>query len=315
MFLGASLVGDSSSYTVTPSYVDNIKHLTITKGFFDSLTVNKDVNKYNVNSPIPNVWDVSMIMMGDFDGTTSLGALDIDLDQVDAVLVKRREIGTNNPNHDWVIIDYRDLSSLLYDEKLEAINAPQYDNTNRSQAKYEYAVVPLIGADQVTTVSGSVDSVFDGIFLVGADEMWGTIVTDAFINTVRNIEKSYQTTLNRRYPVSMSAAVVNYDSGSVTGEFVPFDEESCQLIYDDDIRTVYQKRFMDFLTDYKAKILKSLDGRIWLVDVTPSPSDNANGIYYRRQVTFNWNEIGSLDSQEDLYYNKMNEVPSKYWGG
>lgn len=315
MYLGASFVGDSSSYTITPSYVDNIKHMTIQKGFFDSFTANTDVNKYNVNSPIPKVWEVSMIMMGDFDDSTSLGALEIDLDQVEAVLVKRREVGNNNPDNKWVIIDYKDVSSLIYDEKLEVINAPHFDNTNRSLTKYEYAVVPLVGGEQLTTISGSVDSVFDGIFLVGADEMWGTIVTDAFINTVRNIEKSYQTTLNRRYPVAMSAAVVNYDSGSVTGEFVPFDEESCQLIYDDDIRTAYQKRFMDFLTDYRAKILKSLDGRIWLVDVTPSPSDNANGIYYRRQVTFNWNEIGSLDSQEDLYYNKINEVPQQYWGG
>lgn len=315
MFLGTSLVGDSSSYTISPSYVHNIRHLNLRYGFFDSLTVNEDVKKYNVNSPIPKEWEVTTIMMGDFDGTTSLGVLDIDLDLVDAMLVKRRELGENNPDHDWLIIEYQDLSEMTYDEKLEAINSFKYDNTNRSLATYEYAITPLINGEEAITVSGTVKSSFDGIFILDKDEIWGTIVTDAFINTVRNIEKTYQTTLNYRYPVTTTAAVVNYDSGSTTGEFVPFDNETCELIYDDKIRTDYQKRFMDFLTNYKSKILKSLDGRIWLVDVSPSPSDNANNMYNRRQVTFNWVEIGDYESQEDTYYSKFYDIPQRYWGG
>ena len=315
MFLGTSLIGDSSSYTITPTYVDNIRHLNLRNGFFDSLTVNDDVKKYDVNSPIPKKWEVSTIMMGDFDGTTSLGVLDIDLDLVDSILVKRREVSENNPDHDWLIIEYVDMSDLTYDEKLETINSFKYDNTNRSLATYEYAIVPLIDDEEVMTVSGTVESYFDGIFILDQNEIWGTIVTDAFINTTRNIEKQYQTTLNRRYPVSASASVVNYDSGSATGEFVPFDDETCTLIYDDRIRTDYQKRFMDFLTDYKAKILKSLDGRIWLVDVSPSPADNAVNMYNRRQVTFNWVEIGDYESQKDTYYSKFYDIPQRYWEG
>lgn len=313
MFLGTSLVGDSSSYTITPSYVDNIRHLNLARGFFDSLTVNEDVNKYNINSPIPKEWEVTTIMMGDFDGTTSLGVLDIDLDLVDSILVKRRELGENNPDHDWVIIEYQDLSDLSYEEKLEAINSFKYDTTNRSLATYEYAIIPLVNGEEAITVSGTVKSSFDGIFILDKDEIWGTIVTDAFINTTRNVEKSYQTTLNYRYPVSTTAAVINYDSGSATGEFVPFDTETCELIYEDKTRTDYQKRFMDFLTNYKPKILKSLDGRIWLCDVSPSPSDNANSIYNRRQVTFNWVEIGDYESQRDTYFSKIYDIPTQYW--
>lgn len=315
MILGASLIGEPLSYTVTPTHVDNIQHLTLTRGVFDSLTINDNPEKYPINSAIPKKWEVATIMMGDFDGTTSLGNIDLEVDQLTAMIVKRREIGGNNPSHDWLIIEYEDLSELTFDEKLEEINSFKYDNTNRATATYEYAIVPLIGNDEAITVSGTVESSFDGIYILDREQLWGTIVTDAFINTVRNIEKSYQTTLNNRYPVSSSAAVVNYDSGSATGEFVPFDNNTCELIYDDGVRTEYQKRFMDFLTNYRAKILKSLDGRIWLVDVNPSPSDSAENMYNRRLVTFNWTEIGDVESQSDIYYTRFFDVPKEYWGG
>lgn len=315
LFLGSSLIGDSSSYTLAPSNVTEVNHVTLEDGVFDTLCVNDDVIKYDIDSPIPEKWDVSTIMFAKFDDSTSAGAFDVDIDLVDGMLIKRCEIGDLNPEHKWLTINYIDVSGLTPDEKIELLNSPYYDNTNKSMATYEYAITLLSGTEEIGTVSSLVESSFDGIFITDDEQTWGTIVTDAFVNTTRNIAKSYQTTLNYRYPVVTTAAVINYDSGNATGEFVPFDPEACQLIYEDATRNAYQKRFMDFLTNYKAKILKTMDGRIWLVDVNPSPTDSANGIYYRRNVSFNWTEIGDYNSQADMYYNKLYDVPEKYWKG
>lgn len=313
LFLGTSFIGDISSYTLAPSDIENIKNITITRGIFDAMSVNTDVIKHNVTDPIPDKWEGATIMQGDFDETTSLGALDLDIDAIDGFIVKRREVSVNNPEHKWLFLMYEDLTGMSYEEKLAAFNTPHFDNTNRSSTMYEYAIVPLTGRDPVTVVPNLIESFFNGVFIADCDETWGTIVTDAFINTTRNIQKSYQTTLNHRYPRMTTAAIVNYDTGSCEGEFVPIDWDECTLNYDDIERNIYQKKFMDFLTNYKAKMLKSMDGRTWLIDVSPSPSDTADGIYYRRKQSFNWTEVGDFNSQSDMYYNRLYNVPERYW--
>ncbi len=70
---------------------------------------------------------------------------------------------------------------------------------------------------------------------------------------------------------------------------------------------------MDFIADGIPKILKLFDGRIWLVQTTPNPSDTAEESYNNRYITFTWVEIGNINSEEDLYYLGLSEVTEEWW--
>lgn len=70
---------------------------------------------------------------------------------------------------------------------------------------------------------------------------------------------------------------------------------------------------MDFLCDSVPKILKLPDGRKWLIQVTPNPTDTAEENYNNRYINFTWVEIGDMDSEEDLYYLGLSDVSPEWW--
>jgi len=70
---------------------------------------------------------------------------------------------------------------------------------------------------------------------------------------------------------------------------------------------------MDFISDGIPKILKLPNGRLWLVQIAPSPSDTAGQSYNDREISWSWTEVGSVDSEEDLYYLGFSEVDPEWW--
>lgn len=109
----------------------------------------------------------------------------------------------------------------------------------------------------------------------------------------------------------------NYDTGTCRGSFVPVaEDDECKLAYDskfDYQRIKHQKEFMDFISDGIPKILKLPDGRMWIIQVTPNPTDTANQVYNNREISFSWVEVGDVNSEEDLYYLGLSEVSSEWW--
>lgn len=94
------------------------------------------------------------------------------------------------------------------------------------------------------------------------------------------------------------------------------EEEGCELAYDaqyDYQRIKYQRDFMDYICDSIPKILKLPDGRLWLIQVTPNPTDTANQAYNDREISWSWVEIGDVDSEEDLYYLGFSNVEQEWW--
>ena len=109
----------------------------------------------------------------------------------------------------------------------------------------------------------------------------------------------------------------NYEEITVNATFVPTDgtnEENGCIIYDDDRMNVdYNRRVKDFLTNGKAKIIKSCDGRCWLVDINTPPSDTATDNYKNRQISFGAVEIGSIENEEDLYECGFTDVDTQWY--
>ena len=102
---------------------------------------------------------------------------------------------------------------------------------------------------------------------------------------------------------------------------MPVDEddngEECmdyaEAVEDDRRRILFNRKIKDFLSNGKAKILKNVDGQSWLVYVTTPPTDSAGNDYKDRTLAFTCTEIGSLDSEQDLYDNGLSDIPEEWW--
>lgn len=305
MYFFGDFLADEQSVAFTPTDVDGITKATLTGAWFDYFKVTHDVDS-SMSQNSPTEWDNNTVLLAEFDGTTNAGNLDWSVDNTNAILLKRRKKNTNGEN--WITIFAHEITTE------EDFKFTYIDFLNQANVEYEYALVPIFENSEGEYTLASVWSEMDEkIFLMEKDNFWNAIVTDAALNSTRNISKSYHTVLHRRYPTTTTSATVNYDSGTSDAQWYPFDEDNCELIFDDPVRYPYQKRFMDYLTNYNPKILKAFDGRIWLVDVDPSPSDTMNEVYFLRTVSFGWTEIGHYESENDLYRANLIDVEPKYW--
>lgn len=306
MFFLNDFLGDEHATAFTPTDINKVTKATLSGAWFDYFKVVHDTSGPMNQNP-PTAWDNKTVLLAEFDGTTAAGSLDWSIGNTNAVLVKRRKKNATDGSS-WITLYAQEIDST------GDFNFTYIDFTNRANVEYEYALVPVFGS---TEGEYSVESIWsemdEKIFLMEKNNFWNAIVTDAALNTTRNISKSYHTVLHRRYPTSTTSATVNYESGTSDADWYPWDAENCELIFTDEVRVPYQERFMDFLTNYNPKILKSFDGRIWLVDIDPSPVDTMHDVYFLRTVSFGWTEIGRHDSENDLYRANLIDVDPKYW--
>ena len=301
VFFGTTFIGGDFTAQPTPTNAENMTYLTLHGGKYSDLygTANTDTEE---SLDIPNTWDWDTIMRADYStGKTMAGNIDWLAENVSAVVVKRRVKGTFK----WYTVASHPI------ETEEDFIFDGIDKFAKSNVTYEYALVPYDN-DNNPGVYGvrDIDSSFTEIFIMDKEHTYGTFHTTGNIDTTRNIPGNSNVPLNSRYPVFFHSGEMNYDSGSVDGKFYHMDE-ACQIV--EDTGYFYKKGLMDFLTDGNPKILKHPDGRIWMVQVTPSPTDSGDVTYKFRNIVFNWEEVGEHDSNEDMYWANLNLVSEIYW--
>ncbi len=308
MFLcGSNFVGDGLAYAPTPTGVENINYVELKNGIYDDLYITKATD-FELTGAFPKEWDFDTILWAKFNDTTNAGNVDWDLDNTSHIILKSRTEG----NFRWKTIAVKEIRTLAD----FVINCPDY--LVASGQSVEYAIVPVLFGLEGNYATTTACSKFSKLFLVEGNVVWGTEITDGHCDTTRNIPSSTVELLNGRYPIFVRNSLANYDTGTCQGSFVPLAEgDGCEPAYDeryDYPRVKYQREFMDFICDGIPKILKLPDGRLWLIQVTPNPSDSADNAYNDRAMSWSWVEVGSVDSEEDLYYLGLSQVESEWWG-
>lgn len=153
---------------------------------------------------------------------------------------------------------------------------------------------------------------FDGIFISDLTHNYGTILDIGSIDTTRNNYKlTKQEIPMYRYPFAHTFGDLNYDSGEVSGYFVPMND-NCDFELEKSFE--YQKNIMNWLTNGMPKILKSFDGRMWMINVDGSPTDSIDGHWQHRIIDFQWYESGDYTDEEDLYESGLSNASSEFWG-
>lgn len=307
MFIcGSGFVGGELACALTPTGIENINYVELKNGIYDDLYITKATD-FELSNECPKEWDFDTILWAKFNGNTNAGNVDWNLETTSHIVLKSR----NEGEFKWKTIFVKEV----HDINDFVINYPDYFIA--SGQTVEYAIVNVLYGSEGNYATTKITPKFTKMFLIEDNIVWGTNITDGYCDTTRNIPSSNVELLNRKYPIFVRNTIANYDTGTCKGSFVPLvDEESCELAYDSEYdyqRIKYQREFMDFITDGVPKIFKMPDGRLWIIQVTPNPTDTANQHYNNREISWTWVEIGDVNSEEDLYYLGLSDVTQEWW--
>lgn len=307
MFLcGSNFVGGELACAVIPTNINNINYAELKNGIYDDIYLSKSAN-FELDGKFPEEWDFDTLLWAKFNNNTNAGNVDWNLETTSHIILKSRSEGKFR----WKTLFVKEIHTL--DDFI--INYPDYFVA--SGETVEYAIVPVLHGCEGNYATSKITLKFDKMFLIEGNVAWGTDITDGFCNTTRNIPSSTVELLNSKYPVFVRNTAADYDTGTCAGSFVPAaDENACEPAYDPEYdyrRITYQKEYMDFICDSIPKILKLPDGRLWIIQITPNPTDTANEVYNNREISFSWVEIGDVNSEEDLFYLGLSDIEAEWW--
>ena len=294
MFLNYAFAAGRYTLDQTATNTSNATSIKIANGVFDQLYATSEALSYSTT--IPSIWNFYTIMDAKFNGNLLAGNIDFAVSEVDSLRIKRRIKGTIP----WIILHEQAVSTA------SDLIIAYYDITNRANTTYEYAIVPVFDQVEGAFYISEVTTNYQGLFIVDKDNVFSTEL-DVQISEKRNKPRSIITPLNRKYPYVISNGTSNYDSGSVSAEWLEYDSDSDA--WDITGGRDFVVAFKDFLNDGLPKLLKYEDGRMWLIDISSSEiADSEDEMHLQIHTSFDWTEIGDCDSADDLYVNGFLDV-------
>lgn len=304
IFMGSFFCGDTLSVPCTPTNIDNINYIAIGNAVFDDLYVTGNVSS-ELTKDCPANWDFDTVLYAKFNDNTLAGNVDWSVDTVSNLLIKRRKMN----EFKWITLQNVEIHGI------DDFNFNFRDVTCAGFADYQYAAVPVMNGIEGNYSTADVRCESNQLTLIDRDEMWSTIFTDGFCNTASNVPISTIVTMYDKYPAIIRNSDSAYETVSVTAGFFPVSEkDNCTLAADDPYRIVtFSKAVKNFLINGKTKLLKNIDGRIWLGCITTPPSDTASEMYNNRQLSFELTEIGDVESEEELYDAGFITVGEEWW--
>lgn len=307
LFFSSILCGDISTPTITPTAINDINYMQVGGVYFDDIYITRNVT-YTPTIDIPEDWDSDTIFHAKYNGTLSAGNVNFRYRDIEDgyVLVKRRQ----TEGFHWITIH------VMYISDPEDLQFRFIDYTAAPNTEYEYALVPIIGGTEADYYRGRITPTTERLVIVDSSALWATIVTNGFCDSQRNTAPGVVDTMNNKYPTIIHNGMANYDTVSVTAGWFPSEEDDCTLMIGEEYNhwvSQYAKRFMDFLTNRKIKMLKNVDGRMWLCYVTTLPSNTARDVYWDREINFGVTEIGDVEGEKALYDAGLINVDERWW--
>lgn len=287
---GYNFCADKNALDPSPMTNDIFTTTSIKSGIFDHWNVTKDVAS-DYSPDIPEGWNPLTIMDANFNGDLNAGNLDYLLSQISGFRIKRRKTTDFN----WVTLAYIPMDAereqVLYN-----------DNFAVSGTEYEYALVPILGNTEGNYITETIGAKFDGVFICDQDTIYKFYAGARYGASERVQKVGVFEPYGRKYPVVVSNALTNYETGSFGATILPSD-----YMRDGDVdrQAIVRERkeLVDFLTNKRAKILKDWNGQIWMILTTSNPSisyveGSGMGI---ADVAASYVEIGDPNNQTDLY--------------
>lgn len=293
--LGYDFLSDANCFLQNKDSEKSVESVTISNGTFDIIKLTKNISEYNTGSEI-NLWDDYTVFISDFeDRDLTGGNLSYFIEDIDFIKLKRRELGTFNWTglYEYKITNPKNAIFTYIDKYARGRNAT-----------YEYCVAPIFrdGSERNYNIV-EISSNFDGAVICDKDTIY-KIDEEPTINTVvRNKAASIVSTMNNKYPFVFYGSLANYCSGSFSGVILKKGKDKYNL--EESIN--YRDEIVNWLTNGQPKILKMFDGRMWMINVNGNVQLDYSQHYDKVVVSFDFVEVGSISSTEDMYNNNFTD--------
>ena len=306
MFFGDFLCGNVMSVPCTPTDIDNITRVELSNGWYDDLRITHNVTE-EFGSEVNQDWDWDTILHAKFDSSVGAGNVLWNFDTVSHLLIKRKKVDDFN----WITLEVHKI------ETIEDFNIRNIDKTAKPNYQYQYAAVPIKNGVEDFYSTCDVEVQSNCLVIVDSNEIWCTSITDNYLDNTSIVPSSKVETMYDRYPTIIRNSDANYEEITINAQFFPSEnDDGCSIDLDDDKKLFeYNRKAKMFLRNGKPKILKSMSGETWLVDINTSPSDTAEDHYKNRKLSFGAVEIGDVESEENLYDCGLidKSVTEEYW--
>lgn len=303
MFFGSLLSADIMSAPCTPTDADDITKIELSDAMYDDLRATKNTDEQLSAEANPD-WDWDTVLHAKFDDDLSAGNINWNLEDVSHLIIKRKRLD----EFKWTTIKVQKVNNV------KDFNTRGIDITAAPQQTYQYAAVPIIRNFEGFYSIRDVEVKSDSILIADKDGIWSTRLTDNYLDNTSVMPQQTITTMYDRYPTIIRNSAANYEEITVNAQFVPYKDDGCSANLDDDqARVNYNNNAKMFLRNGNTKILKSIDGNMWLVYVTTPPTDTAENHYKNRKISFTCTEIGNPDSEEDLYNAGLIPTVTQEW--
>lgn len=305
-FVGYNFIGDLNALDPAPTSLDNIRGTQIQNGIFDHINMTRDV-AMPYSTEIPTAWDYLTVFDSSLNGTIDAGNIDFVADQISKIRVKRRVKGT----FEWITLYEIPINSV------EDLSFVRRDNLNRWGVEYEYALAPVMNEnDELNYITNTILSDFSGVFICDMETIFKFYSGVSFSGFARTNRTSVFEPLGGKYPIVVSNAITQYESGSLKGNVI-LEED----LYNNKLSRLeeveHRNLLMDFVVNKKAKILKDWNGNIWLMVVVNSPQIeffNSLGMGLS-SVSMDIVQLGDANSADDLYESGVTDIQPRSSGG
>lgn len=298
MIIGHNFFGHEHGGCVwdTPVCTDMMDELIVREGTYDHITV--DLNTKITDSTIKESnWDLTTVLNAGFTGDLDAGSIGADGFTITDIMMYRSIAGTN---------EWERVSEFEYDEEF---NLYEYiDRYVQNGAKYIYALVPVANNVQGEMLQSDEVSVsYEGMFLTDKDDN-KRIEFDIEIGDISfNTASAVMNPIDSEYPIVVSNRT-KYRSGNIST--LPISKSTLAQ-YGADIdgneERNNRKRWIDFLTNGKAKVLRMDNGLLVLVQTSnPTVSHKEGRLKDLATISFDYTEIGAINYQN---MDKNNLVP------
>lgn len=171
-----------------------------------------------------------------------------------------------------------------------------YDVETISGITYTYRIKIMSGSTTIdTSTTKSCECRFRGISLSDATGTWcsdfGSSDNELMKSMKKNNQVGYINTLTGKYPHRVINSDSNYYTGEINALFIPLNASGCPSF--DDINA-YRYELMEFLCNKYKKILKTGEGRAFIVSIDGAPEEVYNLRDDVTTVRFTWTQIGTI---------------------
>lgn len=323
MFMGFNMLGTLKSSDNLIEKTQDFDFIHIQNTYIDQLYgTTTVVTDDNWMQQAPETWAFGTAFNATFNDNLQGGNITYSGQSVSKIKIKRK-LSTENSQKTIYIKepDNPELGMTPSEFQLVDSNGSElidFLEPNNVEVEYMYVPVFKLGTEatkdiDVNSHSIKVKSEFISDMVVGRTnngEMNGYPARfNETLTTQRNRQTGLVQTMGSKKPYNVINGLSDYYSGSLQANFILLDAD-CNL----DLHQVsdYRKKIDDFLANGESKIIKTIDGQMYMVSLDNTINHNDDGYYcyddgffHLMDTSFNWNEIGDAFSIGDLYDNNF----------